>query len=49
MINGNLFTHGGIHPDIVKYDISLDAINTISRKIIENLIFHQKKMLLNNL
>ncbi len=31
MINGNLFTHGGIHPDILKYDVSLDDINRISR------------------
>ena len=32
MINGNLFTHGGIHPDIVKYDISLDDINKVARE-----------------
>lgn len=31
MINGNLFTHGGIHPDIVQYDLTLDDINRISR------------------
>lgn len=30
-INGNLFTHGGIHPDIVKYDVTLDDLNRISR------------------
>lgn len=30
-INGNLFTHGGIHPDIVKYDVTLDDMNRISR------------------
>jgi hypothetical protein len=28
-INDNLFVHGGLHPDIVKYNFSLDAINTI--------------------
>lgn len=32
MINGNLFTHGGIHPDIVKYEVSLEDINRISRE-----------------
>jgi len=31
MINGNLFTHGGIHPDILDHDVSLDDINRISR------------------
>jgi hypothetical protein len=31
LINGVLFTHGGIHPDIVNYDITLDDINKISR------------------
>ncbi|MEO9891429.1 metallophosphoesterase [Aurantibacter sp.] len=32
IINGNLFTHGGIHPNIVDYDITLDDINRISRE-----------------
>lgn len=31
MINGNLFTHGGIHPDIINYDITLEDMNRISR------------------
>ena len=28
-INGILFAHGGIHPDLVKYETSLDEINQI--------------------
>lgn len=31
LINGVLFTHGGIHPDIANYDLTLDDINKISR------------------
>lgn len=31
LINGVLFAHGGIHPDITKYDISIETINTINR------------------
>lgn len=30
-INGNLFAHGGLHPDIVKLDMSLEQINTFLR------------------
>ncbi|MFD0991870.1 metallophosphoesterase [Tenacibaculum geojense] len=30
-INGVLFTHGGLHPDITTYDVSLSQINAISR------------------
>jgi len=30
-INGNLFTHGGLHPDIVKLNMTLDDINTLLR------------------
>lgn len=30
-INGILFTHGGIHPDIVNYETTLDEINQIVR------------------
>jgi len=29
LINGNLFAHGGIHPDIVDYNLNLDEINRI--------------------
>lgn len=29
LINGVLFTHGGIHPDIVEYNLNLDEINKI--------------------
>ena len=30
-INGTLFTHGGIHPDLAKYKTNLDEINLILR------------------
>lgn len=30
-INGNLFAHGGIHPDIADYDITIDQVNQINR------------------
>nr|WP_321236875.1 metallophosphoesterase [uncultured Psychroserpens sp.] len=30
-INGNLFTHGGLHPDIAKLDMSLASINNLLR------------------
>lgn len=29
MINGNLFAHGGIHPDIADIELSLDEINQV--------------------
>jgi len=29
LINGNLFAHGGIHPEIVDYNLNLDEINKI--------------------
>jgi len=32
LINGNLFTHGGLHPDIANYDISIDQVNQINRR-----------------
>ncbi len=31
-INGTLFVHGGLHPDIQQYDITLDEVNEILRK-----------------
>ena len=31
IINGNLFTHGGIQPDIANYDITIDEVNEINR------------------
>ena len=31
LINGNLFTHGGIHPDIANYNITIDEVNEINR------------------
>ena len=30
-INGNLFAHGGLHPDIVEFDMSLEDINNFLR------------------
>ncbi len=30
-INGNLFAHGGLHPDIMKIDMTLDEINSFVR------------------
>jgi hypothetical protein len=32
LINGNLFTHGGIHPDFLKFEVSLEEINRIARE-----------------
>lgn len=32
LINGTVFTHGGIHPDIVNYDVNLNEINEITSK-----------------
>jgi len=32
LINGNLFAHGGIHPDVAGIDLSLDEINQIIRQ-----------------
>lgn len=31
-INQIIFTHGGMHPDIVKYNLNIDSINTIVRE-----------------
>lgn len=31
MINGNLFVHGGIHPDLAKSDLRLEEINELIR------------------
>lgn len=30
LINGILFTHGGIHPDLANYNLSIDGINEIT-------------------
>jgi hypothetical protein len=30
-INGNLFTHGGLHPKVADLNVSLDEINSILR------------------
>ena len=31
MINGHLFTHGGLHPDLTTFEVSLEEINQINR------------------
>ncbi len=31
-INGHIFVHGGIHPEVAELGLSLEVINTISRK-----------------
>lgn len=30
-INGHLFVHGGVHPDLAQSELSIEAINTIIR------------------
>lgn len=32
LINGHLFAHGGIHPEIAQYDVSLEEVNRINRE-----------------
>lgn len=32
LINGNLFAHGGLHPDVANCDLSLDEINQVIRE-----------------
>jgi len=32
LINGHLFAHGGIHPDIADYDVSIEKVNQINRE-----------------
>ncbi len=55
LINGNLFAHGGIHPDIADTELSLDEINQVIRnnyykpyypkieKTVEELLISTKK------
>lgn len=31
LINGHLFAHGGIHPDIDNYDITIEEVNQVNR------------------
>lgn len=31
LINGNLFTHGGIHPEFADYDVNIEEVNQINR------------------
>jgi len=32
LINGHLFAHGGVHPEIAQYDITLEEVNRINRE-----------------
>ncbi len=32
LINGNLFTHGGIHPDLSDYNLTIDQLNQMNRE-----------------
>ncbi|MGI9531430.1 metallophosphoesterase [Lutimonas sp.] len=43
LINGHLFTHGGIHPDIQDYDISIDQVNQINRAHYDQSYFPKPK------
>jgi hypothetical protein len=49
-INGNLFVHGGIHPNIAKSNTSLEEINTLIRKNYYKapylLMFHTLKIII---
>ncbi|WP_218309424.1 metallophosphoesterase [Alteromonas antoniana] len=38
-INGYLFVHGGIHPDIVKNDISIAEINSLNREYYRHMYY----------
>ncbi len=31
LINGNLFTHGGLHPELANHDITIEELNQINR------------------
>lgn len=39
LVNGNLFTHGGIHPDMANYDITIAEVNAINRAYYYNSYF----------
>lgn len=39
-INDNVFMHGGLHPDILKYNLSLDEINSIVKKTYRKFPYH---------
>ncbi|NVK22623.1 MAG: metallophosphoesterase [Kangiellaceae bacterium] len=48
-INGHIFVHGGIHPDINQYDTSLEEINRIVRANYRTPYFPKKELSLENL
>jgi len=43
LINGHLFAHGGIHPDIEDYDITIDQVNQINRDHYDQSYFPRPK------
>jgi len=43
LINGYLFTHGGIHPDIANYDITIEQVNQINRDHYDQSYFPKPK------
>ena len=43
LINGHLFTHGGIHPDIADYDITIEQVNKINRDHYDQSYFPKPK------
>lgn len=43
LINGNLFAHGGLHPDIENYNITIDQVNQINRENYDQSYFPKPK------
>ena len=43
LINGYLFAHGGIHPDIANYDITIEQVNQINRDHYDQSYFPKPK------
>jgi len=43
LINGHLFTHGGIHPDIEDYDITIEQVNQINKNHYDQSYFPKPK------
>lgn len=39
LINGNLFTHGGLHPDLADHDVTIEDLNRINRDNYRNPYF----------
>ncbi|WKK67072.1 metallophosphoesterase [Lutimonas zeaxanthinifaciens] len=43
LINGNLFAHGGLHPDFENYSITIDQVNQINRENYDQSYFPKPK------